>query len=226
MDATIVRQPLMSGLITDVPPLHAWGHVTWWPLRRELGVTSFGINAFSADDGEAVIIAHQEDDGDRPRAHGSHEELYIVLHGRARFTVDGIEADAPAGTYVYVADPAADRTAVAEAPGTVVLVIGGKTGKAFTPSPWEFAAASVPPARAGDYDPALEITYEGLRVHPGNARLTYETASLEARKGDVVAALAHLREAVALEPTLAAVAAEDPDFGGLRSYPAFPRRAD
>ena len=65
----------------------------WWrPLRRRLGVTSFGINAYTADAaGDPLIEEHDEHS---PGA-GGHEELYLVVTGRAAFTVDGEEIEAP-----------------------------------------------------------------------------------------------------------------------------------
>jgi hypothetical protein len=82
-----------------------------------------------------VIERHDEapDDGG---ANG-HEELYVVLRGRARFTVGGDELDAPAGTLVFVVDPQLTREAVATAPDTAVLTVGAARGVAFEPSPWE-----------------------------------------------------------------------------------------
>src|SRR4051794_20291768 len=61
----------------------------WSPIRRHLGIRSFGVNAWPGrDGGETIIPAHDE------RLAG-HEELYVVVSGRATFTVDGIETDAP-----------------------------------------------------------------------------------------------------------------------------------
>jgi hypothetical protein len=48
----------------------------------------------------------------RPRGGRGHEEVYAVLRGRATFTLDGVELDAPAGTFVRVA-PEVRRRAVA-----------------------------------------------------------------------------------------------------------------
>jgi hypothetical protein len=54
--------------------------------------------AFSAGRaGQELVEGHTEDNGGR-----GHEEVYIVLEGRARFTLDGQELDAPAGTFVRV----------------------------------------------------------------------------------------------------------------------------
>ena len=81
------------------PPIP--GQARWHTIRRTLGVSSFGVNAWTAtEDGGQIIGEHEEASGQ------AHEELYIVLTGRATFTVDGDEVDGPAGTLVHVADPA------------------------------------------------------------------------------------------------------------------------
>ena len=66
-----------------------------------------------------------------------HEELYVVLAGRATFSVDGEDVDAPAGTLVFVNDPASRRAATATEERTTVLAIGGPVGAAYEPPPWE-----------------------------------------------------------------------------------------
>jgi len=66
-----------------------------------------------------------------------HEELFFVASGRAAFTVGGETVDAPAGTFVYVPDPAVVRGATALEPGTTLVAVGGEPGKAFEISPWE-----------------------------------------------------------------------------------------
>ena len=60
-----------------------------------------------------------------------------MLEGRATLTVDGEDVDAPAGTLVFVEEPAARRAAVAAEDGTTVLAIGGPVGEAYRPPPWE-----------------------------------------------------------------------------------------
>ena len=108
----------------------------WRPLRYELGIGAFGVNAWVARaPGDQAIERHDE----APAEGGTngHEELYVVVTGAARFTVDGEEVDAPAGTLVFVSDPKLTREAVATAPDTTVLVVGAARGVAFEPSDWE-----------------------------------------------------------------------------------------
>jgi mannose-6-phosphate isomerase-like protein (cupin superfamily) len=64
----------------------------WAPIRRELGVQAFGINAWTAAEPGGTIIAEHDE---KP---SGHEELYVVVAGRATFTVGGNEVDAPTGT--------------------------------------------------------------------------------------------------------------------------------
>jgi hypothetical protein len=105
----------------------------WAPIRHHFDIRSFGINAWRGGSGDDVIKTHQEGDG-------GHEELYMVLSGHATFTVAGDEIDAPTGMCVYIPDPTAERGAVATAPDTVVLSLGGWPDKAFVASEWEVAS--------------------------------------------------------------------------------------
>jgi quercetin dioxygenase-like cupin family protein len=96
-------------------------------VREHLGVTAFGTNAYTgAAAGDLVIEPHDEDE---------HEELYVVLEGRARFTVDGEDHDAPAGTLVFVTPPS-HRVAYAQTAGTTILAIGAPR-QSFSVSEWE-----------------------------------------------------------------------------------------
>jgi mannose-6-phosphate isomerase-like protein (cupin superfamily) len=52
-------------------------------VRMFFGIESFGVDAFEAHQGELLVVAHDElDEGER------HEELYLVVEGRARFVCD------------------------------------------------------------------------------------------------------------------------------------------
>lgn len=100
----------------------------WRPVRDHLGISSFGVNAFlGAAVGDRVVELHDET--------GGHEELYVVVRGAARFTIDGADHDVPAGSVVLVA-PGSTREAFAAAPDTAVLVVGGEPGS-HEVSEWE-----------------------------------------------------------------------------------------
>lgn len=103
----------------------------WLTLRHTLGVAAFGLNAWRAPEaGLQLIERHTEEDT-------AHQEVYVVVSGRARFSVGAEDIPAPAGTVLFVEDPALERGAVAEEAGTIVLTIGAAPGVGFTPSDWE-----------------------------------------------------------------------------------------
>ena len=102
------------------------GRVLSRPVRFHFGITSFGVNAFTAHQvGDRLINEHDES-----QEHDLQEELYLVQRGRATFELDGERLDAPAGTLVF-ARPAVKRTAFAEEPGTTIVALGGTPGKAY-----------------------------------------------------------------------------------------------
>ena len=202
--------------IDELPAVSVAG-VTWRPVRRELDVRAFGVNGYTADAGELLIEEHDEGG----HGAGGHEELYVVLSGHARFTIDGADHDAPAGTLVFLPDPASRRSAVAVTDGTIALVVGGRPGEPYRVSPWEpyFVALA-----AGDPEVAADLMAGAIEQHPDSVSVLYNTACFEALAGRREAALGHLREAVAIGgETVRRWAAEDADLDSLRDSDAFPR---
>lgn len=186
------------------------GQAQWHTIRRTLGVAAFGINAWTAtEDGGQIIGEHDEASGE------GHEELYVVLGGRATFTLDGDEVDAPAGTFVHVADPTVKRAAVGEA-GTTVLVIGAKPGEAFTPSTWERSAEALRFWPTEEWDRAVEVLEAHLGETPGHAGTHYNLACAHARAGRPEVALEHLGTAIELQASFAELAAKDDDLVSVR----------
>jgi uncharacterized cupin superfamily protein len=121
--------------LDDLPAVHT-ADSRWKPVRSTLGIRAFGINAYEAlAPGDVVFPEHDETEALAGRQR--HQELYVVLTGEARFTVDGEEVEARPGTLVFVADPAARRAAVALAPRTTVLAVGAPVGEPYEPAPWE-----------------------------------------------------------------------------------------
>ncbi len=201
--------------LEDIAPIPGPGSLVWRPVRLTLGIDAFGCNAYTAERvGQDVVEPHTEN----PKL--AHQELYFVAAGRARFTIDDHDYDAPAGTYVFVPDPASHRHAVAEEPGTTVLSFGGPP--TFEPSAWEWAFRAAPLVRTKPEE-ARRILAEGLAVHPESANLYYHLACLESLQGDADAALAALGRALEIRPEVAAWAREDEDLAALRGRPEFAR---
>jgi tetratricopeptide (TPR) repeat protein len=191
----------------------------WHPVRRQLGIRAFGVNAYTSDAvGHQVVEEHDETGSGA----GGHEELYVVMRGRARFTIDGEILDAPMGTLVFISDPKVKRVAIAEEEGTLVLAVGGEPDRAYAISAWEFNFAATPLFREGRFAEAIQILEEGLRACPGNAALLYNLACAESRGNRPLDALAHLQAAVDANPEYRLRARRDPDFDPIRREQGFP----
>ena len=105
-------------------------------VRRHFDVRAFGVNGITGDAGDEMVEPHHEADDEENGTNG-HEELFAVMSGHAVFTVDGEAIDAPAGTLVFVRDPALIRSARAAVDGTAILAVGGRPGAAWQMSRWE-----------------------------------------------------------------------------------------
>jgi uncharacterized cupin superfamily protein len=99
----------------------------WHSIGEHLGITGFGVNAYRADAGRELVVPHSETE------FGGQEELYIITHGRARFTCDGEQVEIAAGQMLHVTHEVA-REAVALEDGTTVLCVGGTPGAPYAPS--------------------------------------------------------------------------------------------
>src|SRR5919202_1580290 len=134
------------------------GEFVWRPVRRRFGISAFGTNAYTAERaGSRVVEEHHERDG--------HEEMYVVLRGRATFTLGDDEVDAPAGTNVF-ARPRTKRGAIAAEDDTAVLAVGAKPGVVFEPSAWENVFVANSYAEQGRLDEAREILANLHEAHP------------------------------------------------------------
>jgi tetratricopeptide (TPR) repeat protein len=185
-------------------------------VRHHFGIVTFGVNAMIAScDGERLINEHEEAEPE------SGEELYVVVSGQARFELDGEVRDAPAGTLVHVA-AGTKRTAFAREAGTTVLAIGaGPAGEPYQPNGWELFAPLFPLFESGEYEEGADRAQALIADDPPYSLVYYNTACFEARAGRIDMALAHLRRAVELQPTLEKLARDDEDLSGLREQAGF-----
>ncbi len=192
------------------------GRCPFRPVRQHFGIMTFGVTAMTArSDGDRLINEHDESEPD------SSEELYVVVSGRARFELDGEIQDAPAGTFVHVL-AGTKRTAFARDAGTTVLAIGAApVGKPYEPSGWELFAPLLPLFQSGDFAEGADRAQALLADDPPYGAVYYNTACFESRAGRIDAALAHLRRAVELSPSLVELARDDDDLAALREHGAF-----
>jgi mannose-6-phosphate isomerase-like protein (cupin superfamily) len=98
-------------------PVVATEYGRWQPLNGPLGVDGFGISAIICEPGEEFDIEHDEADSGQ-------QEVYVVVAGRAEFTIGSETVEAGPGQVVSAPDPAATRAYRAIAPGTRIVCLG------------------------------------------------------------------------------------------------------
>jgi tetratricopeptide (TPR) repeat protein len=184
-------------------------------VRRRLGITSFGIAAFSAPNGVDVIGEHDE----TLLGEAGQEELYFVVSGGARFEIDGEPVEAPAGALVQV-QPAARRKATATEDGTTILVVGGTPGKAYEPGPEE-AGEALAAYNAKDYETALAKQLVAVEKRPDNVIMHFNAGCFAARAGHSDEAIEHLRRAFEINERISELVAKDEDLDSIREDPRF-----
>jgi hypothetical protein len=191
------------------------GRAPWRAVRHHFGITGFGVNAWTGQKvGDRIINEHDEDEP------GGHQELYLVLEGRARFELEGEQVDAPAGTLVFV-PPGIKRTAFAEESETTLLAVGGTPGAAADTIGWELVAPVQKAYNAGDYAAAAEQGRRLLDEHTQYALLFYNVACCESLSNQSASAVEHLRRAIDLSDDFRTAAREDSDFDPIREDPGF-----
>jgi tetratricopeptide (TPR) repeat protein len=188
----------------------------WRPVRRRFGIRAFGVNAYSPGASGQVVEEHTEKVLE-------HEEIYLVLRGRVRFTVGDEEHELGQGQLVFLRDTSLRRGAVALTDDAAVLAVGGKPGAPHEVSAWEYTFAASPHLRTGRYEKARQLLKEGLEAKPGSAAILYDSACVEALAGEADRALELLNEAVAADERFREYAQTDEDLASIRDHPRFPR---
>lgn len=171
------------------------GNLQWIPVRRRLGIESFGVNAYrAADTGGVVVEDHVESPGQ--------EELYVVLRGHAQLSVDEVTVDAPAGTAVFIPRPDARRSGVALEDDTVVLAVGGWRDRAYHSLPWEPLYLAQEAMLQGDWAAAAQTLEREAGDHLDTAIVQFRLACCHARLGAHDIAARELRRAIELNPSM------------------------
>ena len=187
----------------------------WSPIRKQLGVQAFGVNAWTAREADGAVIPEHDE------VPSGHEELYLVVAGHATFNVAGEEIDAPTGTVVFVPDPATKRGAVAREARTTVFALGARPGDPYRPRAWETNVDVFPMFDEGRYEDAKQLLLDALGQYEDQGTLLYNLACAEARLGNPDAALDYLRGALEERPDLRESAGRDEDLATLREDPRF-----
>ena len=111
--------------LDEVPVARAG--IVWRPIRRPLGITAFGINAYMGKEGEHVVEEHDE-------SQLGHEEVYVVIAGTGTLSVAGEEVALEAGRYVRVG-PTVSRQMTAGDGGITFIAVGAPIAVEWTGRP-------------------------------------------------------------------------------------------
>ena len=115
--------------VDEIPPVKEDWPATWKSVRHHFGITAFGINAVTKDEGNVLIPEHDE-------TQSGQQELYFVHAGAVKATIDGEEVQMPVGSVLGI-EPAVTRKLESTESPTTLLVFGGTPGKAYEVGPWE-----------------------------------------------------------------------------------------
>lgn len=185
------------------------------PIRHHLGITAFGVTAWTAHAaGDPLVNEHDEDD---PTVD---QELFLVLRGHAVFEIDGNQVDAPAGTLVF-APPRTRRKASAKQDGTTIILLEGTPGKAYEARGWELWAPVAPLYEAGEYVEVADRLAAVVTAAPQYPMLFFNLACCESLSGRTSDALDHLRRAIEMSEEFRAAATNDSDLDPIRDEPVF-----
>jgi mannose-6-phosphate isomerase-like protein (cupin superfamily) len=185
------------------------------PIRHHLGVTAFGVTAWTAHTaGDVVVNEHDEDD---PTAD---QEVFLVLHGHAVFEVGGDRVDAPTGTLVF-APPGTKRKASALEDNTTILALEGTPGEAYAARGWELWAPLAPLYQAGEYAEVATRLAALVLANPHYPMLFFNLACCESQCGRTRDALDHLQHAIEMSEEFRESARSDSDLDPIRDEPGF-----
>jgi hypothetical protein len=101
----------------------------WQPLNTRLEIRNFGVNAVHMEPGDGADIEHDEADC-------GHQEVYVVVAGRAGFRLGEEQIEAGPGDVVAVPDPAETRDYWALEPGTRIICFGAGPGAEHDYGAW------------------------------------------------------------------------------------------
>lgn len=184
----------------------------WRPVRMHFGIRAFGVNVYTPSAADSQVIEEHAE------KQVGHQEIYLVLRGRARFTVGDDTFELGPRQLVAIRDPLLKRGAVALDEETAILAVGAKPGEAFEPSAWELGF------RTSQMEPTEAVAYfeEHMAEYPESGAMYYNLACGRALAGDSAGALDALERSAELDPEVVRKwGPEDSDLDSIRDDPRF-----
>ncbi|HVO86364.1 MAG TPA: hypothetical protein VMT23_01350 [Candidatus Binatia bacterium] len=114
--------------VHDIPPMADSFSKGWHSVRWFFDIKGFGVNAVTRNKGDWLTKDHDE-------VKTGQQELFVILEGAARFTLDGKKVVVPAGGMLAV-EPQVVRRADSLKTPTTMLIIGSPKNKLYKPASW------------------------------------------------------------------------------------------
>jgi tetratricopeptide (TPR) repeat protein len=188
------------------------GREPYRPVRHHFGITSFGINAWTAPEvGDRIINEHDESEPD------SDEELYLVLRGVRRSSSTATGSLRLGDARLCAARREADG--VRRGARDDGHRARRHPGKAVRAKRLGDLGPRDPLYEAGEYAEAADRGRELVEAHPQYPGLLYNLACCESLAGRTGDAVDHLGRAIDRSGPVAVVCSEDSDFDPIRDEP-------
>ena len=183
-------------------------------VRRGLGITAFGISAFSAPSGVVVINEHDE----TLLGEAGQEELYIVMNGAATFEIDGEAVEAPQARSSRCSRlRSGRRRRPRTAPRSSSSAGRGQGVRGSARGSWRGVRRV---QRRGLRGSARQAARRG-REAADNSVAHFNAGCFAARAGQADDAIEHLRRAVEINDRIKELIATDEDLDSIREDERF-----
>ena len=185
------------------------------PIRHHLGITAFGVTAWTAHAaGDLVINEHDEGD---PTAD---QELFLVLRGHAVFELDG-DAGRRAGRNSRFRPSPHEANGLRQGGRDDHHRAGRHAGKGVRGPRLGALGSARPPLSAGEYAEVADRLRAVVAATPQYPMLFFNLACCESLSGRTSDALDHLRHAIEMSEEFRESAKDDSDLDPIRDEPAF-----
>ena len=190
--------------------------LVWHPVRRPLGIRAFGINAYTAEEvGGHVVERHAEELG--------HEEVYVVVSGRARFVLGDDEIAAPRGDDRLRPRPGGAARGDRRGAGNARARRRRRARAARRAVRRGRRRSSPSPPAGGAGTTPSRCTKRRSHEHPGNGACSTTSPARNAAAGGIRTRSCICNRPSKREQRWAPTRQTDTDFDAIRGEPGFPR---
>ena len=139
----------------------------WRPVRHRFGIRRSGQTPTPPGSGGQVVEEHTEEQL-------GHEEIYLVVRGRMRFTAGSDEHELKQGQLIFVRTRHSGAARSRSTEDAAVLAIGGKPGEPYEMSAWETMVLRRTAVAQERWDEVIALHHEALERAPRPRRVALQ----------------------------------------------------